>query len=62
MPRSSRTSELIFDPEVEKTAWRAQKETRQLREKQSSAVSQKLEPDSLGDTSGDSDQEKVSYG
>ena len=64
MPRSSRTGELIFDPKVEKTVRRTRKETRQLREEHSSAVSQRLEPEvepanSFGDTSSDSDQEKV---
>ena len=64
MPHSSRTGELIFDPEVEKTARRTRKETRQLREEHSSATSQRPEPEvepanSFGDTSSDSDQEKV---
>nr|XP_027108806.1 uncharacterized protein LOC113728618 [Coffea arabica] len=61
MHRSSRTGDLIFDPEVEKTARRTTKETRQLREEHSSAASQRpeseVEPtDSFGDTSSDSDQ------
>ncbi|XP_027174288.1 pentatricopeptide repeat-containing protein At2g15630, mitochondrial-like [Coffea eugenioides] len=56
MPRSSRTSDLIFDPEVEKTARRTRKETRQFREEHSSATSQRpesgVEPtDSFGGTS-----------
>ncbi|XP_027166709.1 uncharacterized protein LOC113766752 [Coffea eugenioides] len=64
MPRSSRTGELIFDPEVEKTARRTRKETRQLREEHSSAASQRPEPevdptDSSSDTSSDSDPEEV---
>ncbi|XP_027152472.1 uncharacterized protein LOC113752560 [Coffea eugenioides] len=42
MSRSSRTSELIFDPEVEKTARQTRKETRQLREDQFSIASQRL--------------------
>ncbi|XP_071933959.1 uncharacterized protein [Coffea arabica] len=63
MPRSSRTGELIFDPEVEKTERRTRKETRQLLEEHSSATSQRpeqeVEPtDSFGDTSSDSDQEE----
>ncbi|XP_071933027.1 uncharacterized protein [Coffea arabica] len=63
MPRSSHTGDLIFDPEVEKTARRTRKETRQLREEHSSAASQRpeseIEPtDSLGDTSSNSDKEK----
>ena len=61
---SSRTGELIFDPEIKKTARRTWKETRQLREEQSSAASQRLDPEveatnSFGDTSSDSDQEEV---
>ncbi|XP_027185081.1 uncharacterized protein LOC113783207 [Coffea eugenioides] len=64
MPRSSRTGDLIFDPEVKKIARRTRKETRQLRKEQSSAASQRPEPrgeptDSFGDTSTDSDQEEV---
>ncbi|XP_071921786.1 uncharacterized protein [Coffea arabica] len=64
MPRSSRTGELIFDPEVEKTARRTRKETRQLREEQSSVASQGLDPevestDLRGGNSSDSDQEEV---
>ncbi|XP_071902547.1 uncharacterized protein [Coffea arabica] len=64
MPRSFRTGELIFDPEVEKTARRTRKETRQLREEHSSATSQRpesgVEPtDSFGDTSSDSEQEEI---
>ena len=64
MPHFSRTSKLIFDPEVDKTARKIRKETRQLREEHSSAASQELEPkveptDSFGDTSSDSDQEEV---
>ena len=64
MPRFSRTGELIFDPEVEKTTRRTRKETRQLREEHSSAASQRPEPevgpaDLFGDTSSDSDQEQV---
>ncbi|XP_071939267.1 uncharacterized protein [Coffea arabica] len=62
MPRSSRTGDLIFDPEVEKTARRTRKETRQLREEHSSAASPRPEPgvdptDSFGDTSSDFGQE-----
>nr|XP_027083810.1 uncharacterized protein LOC113706121 [Coffea arabica] len=65
MPRSSRTGNLVFDPEVEKTARRTRKETRQLREEHSSATSQRPEPeveptDSFGDTSSDSEQEEIS--
>ncbi|XP_027178117.1 uncharacterized protein LOC113777279 [Coffea eugenioides] len=64
MHRSSRIGELIFDPEVEKTVRRTRKETRQLREEQSSVASQGLEPevesmDLRGDNSSDSDQEEV---
>ncbi|XP_027150381.1 uncharacterized protein LOC113750623 [Coffea eugenioides] len=64
MPRSSRTGELIFDPEVEKPTRRMRKETRQLREEHSSATYQRLElevepTDSLGDFSSDSDWEEV---
>nr|XP_027076019.1 uncharacterized protein LOC113699861 [Coffea arabica] len=64
MPRSSRAGELIFDPEVEKTARRTRKETRQLREEHSRATSQRPEPevepaDSFGDTSSDFCQESV---
>ncbi|XP_027183921.1 uncharacterized protein LOC113782214 [Coffea eugenioides] len=64
MPRSSRTCELIFDPELEKTARRTRKETRQIREEHSSATSQRPElevdpTDSSGDTLSDSDQEEV---
>nr|XP_027090502.1 uncharacterized protein LOC113711543 [Coffea arabica] len=60
---SSIFCELIFDPEVEKTARRTRKETGQLREEHSSATSQRPEPeveptDSFGDTSSDSDQEE----
>ncbi|XP_027173018.1 uncharacterized protein LOC113772584 [Coffea eugenioides] len=56
MPRSFRTGDLIFNPEVEKTARRTRKEIRQLREEHSSATSQRpesgVEPtDSFGDTS-----------
>ncbi|XP_071905840.1 uncharacterized protein [Coffea arabica] len=63
MPRSCRTGDLVFDPEVEKTARRTRKETRQLREEHSSATSQRpeseVEPtDSFGNTSSDSDQEE----
>ncbi|XP_071917076.1 uncharacterized protein [Coffea arabica] len=63
MPRSSRTGDLIFDHEIEKTARRTRKETRQLREEHSRATSQRpeseVEPtDSFGDTSSDSDQEE----
>nr|XP_027101695.1 uncharacterized protein LOC113722619 [Coffea arabica] len=63
MPRSSRTGDLVFDPEVEKTARRTRKETRQLREEHYSAASESSEPgvdptDSFGDTSSDSDQEE----
>ncbi|XP_027103193.1 uncharacterized protein [Coffea arabica] len=62
MPRSSRTGELIFDPEVEKTARRTRKETRQLREEQSSIASQELDSeiessDSSGDSLSDQGQE-----
>ncbi|XP_027166497.1 putative disease resistance protein RGA3 [Coffea eugenioides] len=39
----ARKDELIFDPEVEKTAHRTRKETRQLREEQSSVASQELD-------------------
>ncbi|XP_027174318.1 uncharacterized protein LOC113773921 [Coffea eugenioides] len=64
MPRSSRTGNLVFDPEVEKTARRTRKETRQLREEHSGATSQRpgpeVEPtDSFGDTSSDSEQEEI---
>ncbi|XP_027184221.1 uncharacterized protein LOC113782531 [Coffea eugenioides] len=64
MPRSSHTGELIFDPEVEKTARRTRKETRQIREELSSVASQgfDLEVELMnlrGDNSSDSDQEKV---
>ncbi|XP_027166240.1 uncharacterized protein LOC113766227 [Coffea eugenioides] len=64
MPHSSRTGELIFDPEVEKIARRTRKETRQLREEHSSAASQRPEPevepaDSFGDTSSDLEQEEI---
>ncbi|XP_027166467.1 uncharacterized protein LOC113766476 [Coffea eugenioides] len=45
MPRSSRTCELIFIPEVEKTARQTRKETRQFREEQFNTVSQRLDPD-----------------
>nr|XP_027085044.1 uncharacterized protein LOC113707082 [Coffea arabica] len=55
---------LIFDPELEKTARRTRKETRQLREEHSSATSQRpeseVEPtDSFGDISSDSEQEEI---
>ena len=64
MPRSSRTGELIFYPELKKTAWRPRKDTRQLREEQSSAASQRPDPEvestrSFGDTSSDPDREEV---
>nr|XP_027071719.1 uncharacterized protein LOC113696515 [Coffea arabica] len=64
MPRSSRTGDLIFDPEIEKIARRTRKETRQLREEHSSATSQRpesgVEPtDSFGDTSSYSEQEEI---
>ncbi|XP_071906820.1 uncharacterized protein [Coffea arabica] len=64
MPRSSRTGELIFDPEVEKTARRTRKETRQLREEQDGIAPQELDPEVeptnlSGDNSSDSDQEEV---
>ncbi|XP_071939675.1 uncharacterized protein [Coffea arabica] len=64
MPRSSRTGELIFDPEVEKTARRTRKETRRLREEQYGIAPQGLDPEVeptnlSGDNSSDSDQEKV---
>ena len=64
MPRSSRISELIFYPEIEKTAHRMRKETRQLKEEQSSAASQRLDPEiksisSLGDISSDPGREEV---
>ncbi|XP_027096001.1 uncharacterized protein [Coffea arabica] len=64
MPRSSHTEELIFDLEVEKIARRTRKETRQLREEQSSVTSQRLDPeaeltDLRGDNSSDSYQENV---
>ena len=64
MSRFSHTSELIFDPKIEKIARRTRKETRQLREKQSSTASQRLEPaieatSSFGDTSSDSDREEI---
>ncbi|XP_027184224.1 ABC transporter B family member 9-like [Coffea eugenioides] len=64
MSRSSRTCELIFGPEVEKTMRRTRKETKQLREEQSSVASQGLNPEVestnlRGDYSSDSDQEKV---
>ncbi|XP_071917972.1 uncharacterized protein [Coffea arabica] len=56
--------DLIFDPELEKTARRTRKETRQLREEHSSATSQRpeseIEPtDSFGDISSDSEQEQI---
>ncbi|XP_071933992.1 uncharacterized protein [Coffea arabica] len=64
MPRSSRTGELIFDPEVEKTARRTRKETRRLREEQYDIAPQELDPEVeptnlSGDNSSDSDQEEV---
>ena len=64
MSRVFRTGELIFDPEVEKTTRRTRKETRQLREEQSSAASQRPDPEvestsSLGDTSNDPDREEI---
>ena len=64
MPHFSRTSELIFDPEVEKTVRRTRKKTRQIREEQSSVASQGLDPEVeltnlRGDNSSDSDQEEV---
>ena len=45
MPRSSYTGKLIFDPEIEKTVRRTRRKTRQLREKQSSAASQRPYPE-----------------
>ncbi|XP_071918751.1 uncharacterized protein [Coffea arabica] len=64
MPRSSRTCELVFDPEVEKTARRTRKETRRLREEQYGIAPQGLDPEVeptnlSGDNSSDSDQEEV---
>ncbi|XP_071933215.1 uncharacterized protein [Coffea arabica] len=64
MPRSSRTGELVFDPEVEKTARRTRKETRRLREEQYGIAPQGLDPEVeptnlSGDNSSDSDQEEV---
>ncbi|XP_071900894.1 uncharacterized protein [Coffea arabica] len=64
MPRSSRTGELIFDPEVEKIARRTRKETRRLREEQYGIAPQGLDPEVeptnlSGDNSSDSDQEEV---
>ncbi|XP_071920027.1 uncharacterized protein [Coffea arabica] len=64
MSRSSRTGELIFDPEVEKTARRTRKETRRLREEQYGIAPQGLDPEVeptnlSGDNSSDSDQEEV---
>ena len=64
MPRSSHTGELINNPQIEKTARRTRKETGQLREEQSSAASQRLDPkveatNSLGDTLSDPDREEV---
>ncbi|XP_071916150.1 uncharacterized protein [Coffea arabica] len=64
MPRSSRTDELIFDPEVEKTARRTRKEIRRLREEQYDIAPQELDPEVeptnlSGDNSSDSDQEEV---
>ncbi|XP_071924949.1 uncharacterized protein [Coffea arabica] len=64
MPRSSRTRELVFDPEVEKTARRTRKETRRLREEQYGIAPQGLDPEVeptnlSGDNLSDSDQEEV---
>ncbi|XP_071928236.1 uncharacterized protein [Coffea arabica] len=64
MSRSSRTGELIFDPEVEKIARRTRKETRRLREEQYGIAPQGLDPEVeptnlSGDNSSDSDQEEV---
>ncbi|XP_071927589.1 uncharacterized protein [Coffea arabica] len=64
MPRSSRTGELIFDPEIEKIARRTRKETRRLREEQYDIAPQELDPEVeptnlSGDNSSDSDQEEV---
>ncbi|XP_027155475.1 uncharacterized protein LOC113755766 [Coffea eugenioides] len=64
MPRSSRTGDLIFDPKVEKIARRTTKETRQLREEQSSTAYQGLDPeiesiDSSGEDSSDPGQEDI---
>ena len=50
MPRSSRTGNLIFDPEVEKTAKRLRKETRQLRRGVSELLSKKELDSKLSET------------
>ena len=64
MSRSSRTGELIFDPDVEKTTCQTRKETRQLREEQSSTASQGLNlevesTDSNGENSNDPGEEDI---
>ncbi|KAL0288188.1 UNVERIFIED_CONTAM: hypothetical protein Sangu_2667500 [Sesamum angustifolium] len=57
MPRSSRTGELEFDPEIEKTACRLRKETKQLKGEASASSTSKADFELDVPTSSESEEE-----
>ncbi|KAL0302830.1 UNVERIFIED_CONTAM: hypothetical protein Sangu_3075200 [Sesamum angustifolium] len=57
MPRSSRTGELEFDPEIEKTARRLRKETKQLKGEASASSTSKADFELDVPTSSESEEE-----
>ncbi|KAL0294592.1 UNVERIFIED_CONTAM: hypothetical protein Sangu_3214600 [Sesamum angustifolium] len=58
MPRSSRTGELTFDPEIEKTARRLRRETKQYTEEASTSYEDGKDITlEFGESSGESEEE-----
>ncbi|KAL0312141.1 UNVERIFIED_CONTAM: hypothetical protein Sradi_5613400 [Sesamum radiatum] len=57
MPRSSRTGDLEFDPEIEKTTRRLRKETKQPKGEASTSSTSEVEFESDVPTSSDSEEE-----